>query len=116
MSKLPEEFAELETRWGDWIIESEPDRVRHRERVPLERLKSFYDDMLPRVDEILKYLDRFALSELPPQPRNLWWLMASLASVGMTLELYGSQQAIPGGYILAEVQFRKKWDSHELLQ
>ena len=116
MSRLPKQFAELDEKWGSWIVEGEHERAVMRERIPDADLREFYDDVMLRLDEILLYLDEYSPETLPEDAQNLWWLTSSFIGVGMVVEVYGSQDRIPGAYLLAKINVVPEADSIKFLQ
>jgi hypothetical protein len=105
MSQLPTQFAALEKIWGEWIIDNEPARAKLRSAKSTEELVEFHDAMLPHVKDMIAYIDQYPLDKLPTDATNLWWLVSSFIGVAMAVEMYGSHEGIPGGYLLADVKF-----------
>lgn len=116
MAKLPERFAAIEEKWGAWIIDNEPARARARTQKPKEELVAFYDDVRPRIPELLGYIDQFQIESLPADAKNLWWLVSSYIGIAVALEVYGAVQAIPGSYLVCDSRFIKTRNALDLLQ
>lgn len=115
MSKLPDQFADLEAKWARWIIDNDPARARLRLDESQEELDAFYEDVKPRVEEIIKYLDPFPLDGLPQDATNLWWLLSSYIGVAVALEVYGSVHRIPGADLVPSIRFYKTENALNLL-
>ncbi len=68
---LPAQFSDLAGFTEKWLLPQEAQRHSCRLAAPLEELKSLYDAMLPRMDEIIGYLDRYDIKSLNEENRNL---------------------------------------------
>ncbi|MFI6465939.1 hypothetical protein [Streptomyces sp. NPDC050538] len=90
---LPSEFAALEP-FGEWILESERERYSKRLASSMEEMQVFYDAAFPLLEQASDHLDKFPLSELPEQERNLLLLMFSLVNVSFPVEVW-KQARVP---------------------
>ena len=57
MSKLPEEFADLE-KFSDWCLASEEDRYAKRLASTMAEMQELYDAGMKRLEDIMVYVDR----------------------------------------------------------
>jgi hypothetical protein len=94
---LPTQFEDL-ARFADWALDSERARNRKRLASSMQEIRTFYDALLPRVDEALEYLNRFPLDALPAAERNLLNLTLSLAEVANAVELFKTQPGVIDGF------------------
>ena len=99
---FPREFADLEHLAG-WSLDTEEARNRHRLTRPYAEIKAFYDEMLPRAETILAYLNGFPLEGLPPAQTRLLNLVHALADAGPPVEWW------------QDVTYSKGFDPHRLL-
>ena len=90
---LPSEFAALEP-FNEWVLESERERYSKRLASSMEEMQSFYDAAFPLLEQASDHLDKFPLSELPEQERNLLLLMFSLVNVSFPVEVW-KQARVP---------------------
>jgi hypothetical protein len=90
---LPSEFAALEP-FSEWVLESERDRYSKRLASSMEEMQAFYDAAFPLLEQASDHLDKFPLSELPEQERNLMLLMFSLVNVSFPVEVW-KQARVP---------------------
>ncbi|MEV6508796.1 hypothetical protein [Streptomyces sp. NPDC051642] len=90
---LPSEFAALEA-FNAWVLESERDRYSKRLASSMEEMQAFYDAAFPLLEQASDHLDKFPLSELPEQERNLLLLMFSLVNVSFPVEVW-KQARVP---------------------
>ncbi|WP_406449776.1 hypothetical protein OH768_03160 [Streptomyces sp. NBC_01622] len=90
---LPSEFAALEP-FTEWVLESERERYSKRLASSMEEMQAFYDAAFPLLEQASDHLDKFPLSELPEQERNLLLLMFSLVNVSFPVEVW-KQARVP---------------------
>lgn len=94
-ASLPPPFRSLE-RFGAWTLAKEEDRVRKRRASTMEELRELYDAVMPQMEAIVAYLDRFPLAHLPEDARRLLWLALSFVEVTSAVELYGQPEVRNG--------------------
>jgi hypothetical protein len=95
--RLPDRFSDLEPLARVWALGTEDERHARRLASSIADLRTLYDAMIPRIDDILAYLSEFQLESLTLEGRNLLYLAFSLAEVGPAVELYG-QPEVPDGF------------------
>ncbi len=78
--KLPAQFAALEP-FLDWALATERERTARRRTIGMAAIREFYATILPRLDEILKYLEGFAPENVPTEVNRLFLLTLSLAKL-----------------------------------
>ena len=89
MSKpLPAEFTDLACFTEKWVLPTEAARHHARLNSPFEELKDLYDTMLPRMEDIIQYLNDFKLGELPEKEDNLMQLALSFMEVTCAVECF----------------------------
>ncbi|MGE4410009.1 MAG: hypothetical protein AB7D33_05500 [Sphingobium sp.] len=91
---LPDNFSDLAPFIG-WALPSADERQTKRRTSSREELKSFYDAVLSRIEEILTLVDAYPLGTLPEELRPLYYLSLSLAEVAPHIELYGGVPGVP---------------------
>ena len=87
---LPEPFAALEPFAAIWSLPTEIARHEQRRASGMDALRDFYDAMLPRMPEILAYLETRPLDGLDTEDERLMQLTLSLAEIAPAVELFGS--------------------------
>jgi hypothetical protein len=92
---LPEQFRDLE-QWLAWSLATEQERSRKRQASTMSDIKAFYDAMLARMEEVLPYLDQFAVEALPEDTTRLFYLTLSLAEVAPAVEQFGQPSVVDG--------------------
>ena len=96
-SALPQKFASLECWVNNWALPTEIQRVQKRLGSSIEEIQAFYDAVLPRIEEMLDYLNQFKIDDVPPDAASLLNLCLSLAEVSLAVEWWG-EPGIPDGY------------------
>ncbi len=84
---FPPEFADLEP-FDAWCLPSEAERYAKRLSSSVDEMQAFYDTAFPRLDEVLAYLDRLDLAELPEDAGHLLWLCYSLVNISFPVEVW----------------------------
>ncbi len=92
---LPKKFKDLE-KWRDWSLATETERSDKRQASTMEDIQAFYDAMLARMEEVLPYLEKFSLDELPENAKRLFHLTLSLAEVAPAVEQFGQPSVVDG--------------------
>ena len=61
----------------------------------MEELRAFYDAMMPRLDEIIAYLDTVPAGDERPEPAHRLYLMSlSLVEIANLVEIYKRREVI----------------------
>lgn len=84
---LPEGFADLE-KFAGWILPTEAARMQKRRDSDLADLAALHAAMLPRLEAMLSYLNRFPLDAMPEREERLLRLSFALAEVTPFVEQY----------------------------
>jgi len=92
---LPNNFSELE-KFAGWALPTSTERNRLRRTTPMGEISAFYNAMTPRLKEVLAYLDRFSLQEMPQDARRLLYLSLALAEITIAVELF-HEPKVTGG-------------------
>ena len=94
-SLLPKQFHELE-QWIAWSLATEQERSARRQASSMADIKTFYDAMLARMEEVLPYLEQFSVDALPEDATRLFYLTLSLAEVAPAVEQFGQPSVVDG--------------------
>ena len=94
-SLLPAQFHELE-QWKEWSLATDQERSAKRQASTMEDIKTFYNAMLARMEEVLPYLEQFSADELPQDATRLFYLTLSLAEVAPAVEQFGQPSVVDG--------------------
>ena len=92
---LPICFSDLE-QFAHWALPTSTERNRKRLGSSMDEINALYNALLPRLEEILAYLDQFSLEEMPQDARRLLFLSLSLAEVSIAVELF-HEPKVTGG-------------------
>jgi hypothetical protein len=86
---LPQEFSQLEHLVPEWAIEDGHQRYVKRVNSSMDEIRAFYDEVFPRAEEAVAFIDKFDYSEpLPDDVANLRNLLYSLITVSLAVELW----------------------------
>ncbi len=92
---LPSQFADLMPFLENWSLESQMARTEKRLSSNMEELTEFYDAMLPRMQEILDYIDQYSLEDMPGDAKELLILGYSLAEIAPAVEMFQQVYVTP---------------------
>ena len=90
---LPDGFQDL-APWLDWALEPERARTEKREASSMAEIRAFYDAVLPRIEEAIRYLEDFRDHDMPAPQRRLYLISLSLVEVANLVELYKRCEAV----------------------
>lgn len=102
-TSFPKQFETLEPFAADWALATQNERQRKRLRASRGELRAFYAAAQPLLGDILAYVDRYPLGEIPAVDLPLYRMMLSLAEVAPHIELYGGDPKVPHSF--AEERF-----------
>jgi hypothetical protein len=89
--ELPEQFKELNVFVDDWCFPSQMERTKARQESNMKDITAFYEAMEPKMQEILDYLDTFAIDELEGEAMTLLELTYALAEIAPAVEMFGQK-------------------------
>ena len=85
---LPDDFVDLERFAAIWCLATQAERHGQRVTSAMRDLEDFYQTILPRMDAVAEYLNRFPLDELEESAQNLLNLALSFIEVSLAVELF----------------------------
>jgi hypothetical protein len=88
VTRLPDEFTDLEAFADKWCLATEPERYAARLSSSMAELQAFYDAMQPRTAAAIDYCDRYALDDMPEAVVNLMRLIYSFVNVTFPVEVW----------------------------
>jgi hypothetical protein len=88
VTRLPDEFTDLEAFADKWCLATEPERYSARLSSSMAELQAFYDAMQPRAAAAVDYCDRYALDDMPEAVVNLMHLIYSFVIVSFPVEVW----------------------------
>ena len=98
MALLPEQFSHLEALVETWALPTELQRSQQRWAADSDDYRRFYDAMLPLLDDILDYLDRYQPDALPEPVLPLYHLALAFAEAAPHNELYDCSNTVPNSF------------------
>lgn len=94
--RLPAGFQDFEPFVGKWALATERERNRTRLSSSMAEIQELYDALLPRMEEIIGYLNQFPLDNLPAAAKPLFHLSLSLAEIAPAVELFKQPEVVDG--------------------
>ena len=90
MSKtsLPQGFQDLEPLVESWALPSQRERWYRRMNSSMDELHGYYDQLLPRMDAVIIFLNGYPLDDMPPECERLLYLAKSYIEVSLSVELF----------------------------
>ncbi len=98
MALLPEQFSRLEPFAEHWAFPTELQRSQQRWNAGPDDYRRFYEVMLPLLDQVLEYLDRFKPGEVPEPVLPLYHLALAFAEAAPHNELYDCSSTVPNSF------------------
>lgn len=92
------DFHDLERFIPIWGLSTETARSERRWRSSPGEFRAFYEATLPRLDELLAYLDQFSIGNLPTEAEPFYHLALAFAEVAPHCELYGDSNKVPNSF------------------
>lgn len=95
-TELPSGFEDLSPFVGEWgSLETQDERYRRRQKLPMERLNAYYKAVCPRLEAIFGHLHSFPYGPpLPPPEALLFRLVLAMTEVAQAVEVFG-QPGVP---------------------
>ena len=90
---LPDGFEDL-APWLDWALESERARTAKKIESSMDELRALYDAVMPRMEDIIAYLDSVPSDDRPARAHRLYLLTLSLVEVSNLVEIYKRRDVI----------------------
>ena len=91
---LPEGFEDL-APYAGWALEPERARTEKKVESSMEELRTFYDAAMPRLEEIMAYLDGVPAGDEKPAPAHRLYLISlSLVEIANLVEIYKRREII----------------------
>ena len=97
MKKLPDSFSDLDQFSEYWSNYEFSDRYRARIEAPFTDIKVFYEQMLPKMDAIMTFVDNYQIDDMPIEVSNLANLALAFMDVSPAVELFKSS-TVPYGF------------------
>ena len=98
MASLPEQFSSLEPLVETWACPTELQRSQQRWTATADDYREFYEAMLPLLDQVLEYLDRYQPGAIPDPALPLCYLALAFAEAAPHNELYDCSNTVPNSF------------------
>lgn len=87
---LMPDFSDLDVFVSQWGDPRAQERLRKRMGASMEELKSFHAAMVPRLEEIIDFLNQFPVDAIPDEYRPLAHAALAVCEVDDAVNLWGS--------------------------
>lgn len=84
---LPPQYADLARFTPEWLLRTEQARYQKLLNTDIEDLRVFYDAMMPRLEEITLFLNRYPLDAMPAEVKNLFDLAMTFMESAHPIDL-----------------------------
>ena len=75
------DFSDLDQYLTTWGLRTIEERITRRAASSLAEMQQFHDTMVPRLEEITDFLNRFSVDEIPEQYQPLQYAVLALLQV-----------------------------------
>lgn len=104
------DFSEIAAFLPVWGLPTSPERVAQRARSSMEEVRCFHEAMLPRLEEVIDYLNQFAIGDIPPEDLPLAY--AALAMCEIDNPVRWREVHLSSGYdVLAMIEKDTPYDN-----
>lgn len=104
---LPPQFRDLAPFVAEWALESEAERLSKLMRTSIGDLKTFYDAIFARAEEIRIYLDQFRLDAMPEDAQTLFDMLLTFVETAHPIELNWTTTDIDDAFALERMTVDK---------
>ena len=108
---LRPDFSELDPFLQIWGLPSSADRVARRATSSIDDLNAFYDAMLPRLEEVITYLNQFPPHEIPAADKPLADAALAMCEVDNAVRKWQAPTLSSGVNILGVIEKKTLYDS-----
>ncbi|MDE0410342.1 MAG: hypothetical protein OXN81_21055 [Alphaproteobacteria bacterium] len=89
---LPDTFEEL-APFADWALETECARTEKKVMASMDEIRAFYDAMIPRIENVLTFLEDHFGGDMPTEAHRLHLMSLSLVDIAIIVEFYKRREA-----------------------
>ena len=104
--QLPVLFVDLAPHLA-WALPTERERSAKRQTSTMAEISAFYQTMVPRMEEILPYLARYPLEQVPQDVQRLFQLALALAEIAPAIENFGQPSVVDGYNVARFIQLHE---------
>ena len=84
------DFSELGKYLDEWGLDSAHERLRKRSEATLEESNEFYEAIVPRLEEIIVFLNQFPVDKIPNEYKSLANMALAICEVDDAINLWKS--------------------------
>jgi len=83
------QFADLEGLATQWALPTERARMEQRLQASMSELQELYDQVMPRLESIILYLNGYPLGKIPSEEQWLEYLAYATVEASLAVERFG---------------------------
>lgn len=102
---FPDPFNDLAPFAEEWLIADQEERHAKRLSSDREDIEAFYSAMLPRLRDIITYLDQFPLEGMPPDAKRLFDLTLTAMEMSHPIDLNWKTNDIDDAFAADRLMF-----------
>ncbi len=85
---VPSFMANLSPNIQKWVLEKRSARMMSRHKTPYPEIEAFYNEVRPRLPEMITYLNQFDPKHIPAEALPVLWLSLSVVECARCVELW----------------------------
>ncbi|MCY3750340.1 MAG: hypothetical protein F4147_10510 [Gammaproteobacteria bacterium] len=86
------DFSDLQEFMDEWGYADAHQRLNKRSNAELSSVKRFYDAVVPRLEEIIEFLNRFPVDEIPEEYQRLAYMALAACEVDDPVNVWNSSE------------------------
>ncbi len=84
------DFSGMDTQLAAWGLPTTEDRLEKRLESSMDEIRSFYEAMLPRLSEVIEYLNQFPLESIPEQDQPMARAALAMCEIDNAVNKWGA--------------------------
>lgn len=104
------DFSELSPFLAEWGLPHSAERVARRAGGSMKEIRSFHEAMLPRLEEVINYLNNFAVADIPTDDMALAYATLAMCEIDNPVR-WGEVNLSSGYDVLAMTEKSTLYDS-----
>ena len=104
------DFAELSPFLAEWGLPHSAERVARRAGGSMKEIHAFHEAMLPRLEEVINYLNNFAVAEIPTDDMALAYAALAMCEIDNPVR-WGEVNLSSGYDVLAMKEKKTLYDN-----
>ena len=86
------DFTDLQEFIGEWGHADAHQRLNKRSNADFSDMKRFYDAVVPRLGEIIEFLNGFPVDDIPEEHQALAWMVLAACEIDDPVNIWNSSE------------------------